>query len=288
MLLCSAVIAGLCLSGCSSSPAEKSPSSTTSDTESLSSTTSVTDQSSDIASVSENQSENSEAPASSEEESEVQSHPMVARHPQVRSQNETPSVTYSLKPVVMKDYYELSVFVPDNFPLEINHYELWCDNKQIGDKTETDKKLRDLTILLDSIDSLVIRLYNEDELVASCQIDPTEEEGVLSFKLPEEIDLNSSQIASYRFIVNDTTGVSELSISLNKGFEDLTYFEVWGLDSMMGERTSIDHVFTYLGLIENSGPLFIRFYDEDGFVVQGKIDSLQTTGMILKDDPEDD
>ena len=121
MLLCSAVIAGLCLSGCSSSPAEKSPSSTTSDTESLSSTTSVTDQSSDIASVSENQSENSEAPASSEEESEVQSHPMVARHPQVRSQNETPSVTYSLKPVVMKDYYELSVFVPDNFPLAFKH-----------------------------------------------------------------------------------------------------------------------------------------------------------------------
>ena len=274
MLLSSAVIAGLCLSGCSSSPAAEFPSSTTS----------VTDQSS----VSENQSENSEAPESREEASDTQSRMMVTTHPRVGSQNEKPCITYSLKPIINNTEYELSIDVPDDFPLEITKYELWCDNKQVGEATAIDQKLRHLIISMDQVDSVFIRLYDESELVAACQIDPTEEKGVLTITLAEELELDHSQIASYLFSINAATGVSELYISPNKGFEGLTHFEVWGPDSMMGERSPIDHVFTYSGLTENSGPYFIRFYDEDGFVIQGKIDTLLTSGMILKVDTEDD
>lgn len=95
------------------------------------------------------------------------------------------NITYFLKSVDREDFFELSLYVPDGYPIEITDFELWADNQQVGERTRVDLKLRHLTINFESFENVWIRLYNQDDFLADCKIDPSKESGSL------EIDLSN-------------------------------------------------------------------------------------------------
>lgn len=95
------------------------------------------------------------------------------------------NITYFFKPVVQDEFFELSLYVPEDYPIEITDFELWTNNQLVGERTSADKSLRHLALSKDSIEKMWIRLYNNEEFVADCEIDPSVESGSL------EIDLSN-------------------------------------------------------------------------------------------------
>lgn len=96
------------------------------------------------------------------------------------------NITYFIKPLDREVFFELSLYVPDGYPIEITDFELWADNQQVGEKTQVDSKLRHLVISKENIDKMWIRLYNNGEFVADCEIDPSEESGSLNIDLSND------------------------------------------------------------------------------------------------------
>ena len=102
------------------------------------------------------------------------------------SQPETgENITYFLKTIISKSTFELYLYVPDGYPIEITDFELWADNQRVGERTSIDNSLRHLELSKENIDEMWIRLFNIDEIVADCEIDPTSETGSLYIDLSE-------------------------------------------------------------------------------------------------------
>ena len=91
-------------------------------------------------------------------------------------------IRYFLKTIIQREMFELSLCVPEDYPVEITDFELWADNERIGERTPVDKSLKHLALSKNNVDEVHILLYNnKDELVADCKIDPDEESGELRF-----------------------------------------------------------------------------------------------------------
>ena len=95
-------------------------------------------------------------------------------------------ITYFLRPIVSKSTFELYLYVPDDYPIEITHFELWTDKQRVGERTSINETLRHLELSIENIDKMWIRLYNTDEFVADCEIDPTLETDSLIIDLSED------------------------------------------------------------------------------------------------------
>jgi hypothetical protein len=96
--------------------------------------------------------------------------------------HESNNITYTFKNIVQHEIFELSIYVPEDFPVNITDFEFWVDNELIGERTPVVKTLRHLALQWNNTNNVQIRLYNNDEQVAECQIDPTDETGTLDFQ----------------------------------------------------------------------------------------------------------
>ena len=105
--------------------------------------------------------------------------------------SETDEITYSINYIIQREMFELSIHVPDDYPVEISDFELWVDNERIGERTPVDKTLRHLTLSKDKTDKVHIQLYNNTELVADCEINPDDESGTLEVPSLTDININN-------------------------------------------------------------------------------------------------
>ena len=150
--------------------------------------------------------------------------------------------------------------------MEITDFELWCDNIQIGERTPRDKSLRHLSLTKDKIDQVKIRLYNGEEFVDDCIIDPDEESGTLSVTTALEINKEETGvIGTYTSSVSDVTGLLTLNLTPLKS-EGIKYYRVLASDGTPmgdGKIRDVSRGFTHLGLVAGDlGELKIEFYDE--------------------------
>lgn len=100
---------------------------------------------------------------------------------------------------------------------------------QIGERTEIDAVIRHLELDLSQTDKTVIRLYNGDEFVADCEIDPDEYQG--SLNLPDDttgktdsVDKTDSAepetkqlLGTYKYSRNKKTGLITFDIQPQEG-----------------------------------------------------------------------
>ena len=63
---------------------------------------------------------------------------------------------YVLKPIVEREMFELTVFIPDDYPITITDFELWADGELIGERTPIDKSLRHLAITKETVSKVTI------------------------------------------------------------------------------------------------------------------------------------
>ncbi len=193
---------------------------------------------------------------------------------------------YTLKPIIQEQIFELTVVIPDDFEVDITDYELWVNNEMVGTRTAKDKKLRHLMLAMDAVDEAKIRLYNGDEFVHDCVIDPSVESGPLSIRTGFDIKRDDpSKIGTYEIAQNETTGLVELKFTLNDDMKDVKGFKVKNAEGkVLGQDKiiEIDKPLVYVELLSQSLPdLTIEFYDEsEAVLVTARFD--EANGAVLR------
>nr|DAI66109.1 MAG TPA: multidrug resistance protein cholerae, outer membrane protein [Caudoviricetes sp.] len=173
---------------------------------------------------------------------------------------------YYMESIIEQEQFRLNVYIPDDFSVEVTHFELWCDGKQIGERTAIDKSIRHLALATESIDKAFIRFYNDTEFVDDCEIDPSQQSGELQIVMNYMATGGSSdkELGEYSLTVNAATGIATVELSPQKDRE-IAYYRISTSDGvyLTGDSYySIEKGFRYLSLLENGiADLNIEFYD---------------------------
>lgn len=193
---------------------------------------------------------------------------------------------YTLVSIIQNQEFELSVKIPDDFEIEISDYELWVDGVMVGERTPVDKKLRHIAIVKEGIDEAKIRLYNGDEFIDDCVIDPSEESGELLITTGFEIKKQElPEIGSYETVTNDTTGLIEISFSVKD--ENIKSFKIFTDDGkpLGGDKNiDIDKPLKYISVLTQSiSELKVEFYGEDGALIE-KGRMIEGSSVVSRED----
>ena len=173
---------------------------------------------------------------------------------------------YFLKSIIQRQMFELTLYFPEDFPVEITDYELWCDNTMIGQRTAVDKSLRALTLEKDKVDKVFIRLYNGSDFVDDCTINPGDESGPLNVTTAMNIRKDETgEIGTYDTTVSDVTGLVSISLKPLES-EKIGSFRLLAEDGTPlgdGKPITVDKQFTYLGIVSlDLSKVKIELYDQ--------------------------
>lgn len=205
--------------------------------------------------------------------------------------NTADGATYTLKSIIQNQEFELAIQIPDDFAVEISDYELWVDGVQVGERTASDKKLRHLALAVDGVTEVKIRVYNGEEFIDDCIIDPSEESGPLTITTGYDIKrIDPNQIGTYKVEQNETTGIIEITLTMNKEASDVKKFKVLSQDGIAlgsDEAIEISKPFKHLSLVKQSlSDLKIELYDDsDNILFKARFDT--ANGAVLKEDEQE-
>ncbi len=200
----------------------------------------------------------------------------------------TADAQYTLKPIIQNQEFELTIIIPDDFEIEISDYELWVNNVQVGDRLPVDKKLRHLMLSFDTVSEAKIRIYNGEEFIDDCIIDPTVESGPLTITTGYDIKRRDpNQIGTYEITVNETTGLVEIKFKMDEDKEDIKSFKVLTQEgkALGGDKAiEIDKSLKYISIVKQSlDDLKIEFYDSgESVLYKARFDT--ANGAVLKED----
>ncbi len=186
---------------------------------------------------------------------------------------------YYLTAIIQRQMFELSVYIPEDFPVTITDFELWCDNVMIGQRTAADGSLRAIALEKEKVDKVFIRLYNGSEFVDDCVIDPQEESGILNIVTAMNVNKDETgDLGTYNTVTSDITGLMSLDI-VPLPSENIAYFRILTEDGIPfgdGSLISIDKSFTHLGLVSTDlSELKIELYGKDeALLYQGRFDTV--------------
>lgn len=173
---------------------------------------------------------------------------------------------YYMESIIEQEQFRLNVYIPDDFNVEVTHFELWCDGKQIGERTEIDKSIRHLALTTESIDKAFIRFYNDTEFVDDCEIDPSQQSGELQIvsQYTATGGTGDRELGEYSLTVNADTGIATVELFPRQDRE-IAYYRISTSDGvyLTGDSYySTEKSFRYLSLLENGiADLNIEFYD---------------------------
>lgn len=176
---------------------------------------------------------------------------------------------YYIEYAVEDNLFRLGVSIPEDFSVEITHFELYVNEEKIGDKTEKDKYLEHLGLELDNTESVKLYLYNEDELVEVCEIEPSVYQDTLDitggYTLVKDTQIKT--VATYSYVIDDSTNTVLLTIKAEKT-EPIAYYRLEDKNgnAISGEELlDIDSEFRYLSLLVGDfTDVAAAFYDQSG------------------------
>ena len=176
---------------------------------------------------------------------------------------------YYINSIIEDNMFEFGIYIPEDFEIDISHYELWVDDHVVGEKNEYDKTLRHLTLSLNGEERVFVRLYDGEEFVDDCEIDPTAYQGELKIKnyvvkISEEA--KRRVIGSYEISKKNETGLVEIRLKID-GVEEVYYYSIQNEagNSLISDekKTAIGDSFNYLGFLQNElEKLKIQCYDQ--------------------------
>lgn len=176
-------------------------------------------------------------------------------------------VYYYIHALASDNSFEFGLCIPDNFSVELTHYELWINGTQIGERTPVDQTIKHLGLDFDTVDSAFVRFYNGNKVVDDCSFDPESYSDKLIITSGYKVVKNSPVIiATYSIEKNQTTGL--VSIGVNTGIPEIKSYDIKVTDGtyLAGvKKQPIDASIKYLGLIsQDIGSLTFCFYDAKG------------------------
>ena len=187
--------------------------------------------------------------------------------------------------------FEFGLYIPQDFDFDISHFELWVDDYVVGEKKEWDKSLRHLTLALTGEEKVFVRLYNGEEVVDDCTIDPTAYQGELKIKdyeVKKAEDAKKRVIGSFDILNIEKMGLIEIGLKIH-GVEEIFYYRI---ENEAGtalvskdKKVPVTEGFTYLQFLQPElENLKIQCYGQDeNLVCTAYFDSLKYEIFTLEE-----
>lgn len=163
---------------------------------------------------------------------------------------------YFIQSIVEDNMFEFGIYIPDDLDADVSHYELWVDDYVIGGKNEAGKTFRHLTLSLTGEERVFVRLYNGDEFVDDCEIDPSAYQGPLTIKdyVIERTEEGTKRvIGSYEIVNRDEMGLVEIQLRID-GVEEILSYSIQNEEgnSLISEerKVPVTDSFTYLEFLQ--------------------------------------
>lgn len=191
---------------------------------------------------------------------------------------------YYINTKIEDNVFDLGIYVPDDYELDLTDYELWCNNMQVGSRTRIDKTIRHLMLDFNEVESVFIRFYDEDDFIDDCEINPQEYSGPLpvikEYLVPREADLVWGEF-SYK--ISQATQLITLKLA-GRETREIAYYRIQDAD---GNNLSTDDVldinqeFQYLSLVESDlENLIIKLYGKDSNLLTDAFFNLNTMEIL--------
>ena len=204
---------------------------------------------------------------------------------------------YSIRSIVENEEFMLYIDVPDGFEYNITDFELWSDGRQIGERTKKGEAIKHLTITVKEVDKVAIRLYDGDEFIDECAIDPEVSVGPLNIKeasLPE--NKNDSKVIG-KYTVEEDTNTDMIKLrfefdnnAVEKNYttdKKVAYYNLSAETNLFlfsNDLVNVEDAFAYMSFIKNDlGKLTIRLFDEDGSYIGGAAFEADKKRLIADD-----
>ena len=165
----------------------------------------------------------------------------------------TEGAKYYIKQIVQEQGFELTIYIPDDFPVNISHFELICDGQKIGGKTEVDKSIKHLAVTKTQVKETKIRLYDEEEFIDDVVIDPADSSGPLPVVTDRKIVKTApEEIGLYTVTTNTAIGIMTLSVDITED-PDAKYYQVMTKsgNKLSSEPIKVGESFKHLSLVED-------------------------------------
>ena len=189
-------------------------------------------------------------------------------------------MSYRFKPVADSEEFLLYINVPDDFNaktgLNVTHFQLRCNGKNIGSKTAVGRGMRHLALSAENVVEAFIRIYDGDTILDDCPIDPAVAAGPLSLTTGFEAPKKLRVIGTYTTTPKLETDTVEIRVEFDQGQVQKEYVSGEAAASYTlatdagsvlgsGEKTKADDAFKYLGLIQGDiEKLILHMYDGAG------------------------
>ena len=182
---------------------------------------------------------------------------------------EIQGASYYIQSMIEDNMFEFGIHLPEDFDIDISHYELWVDNYIIGEKKEAEKSLRHLTLSLTGEERVFVRLYDGEEFVDDCEIDPAAYQGELeitNYVVKKSEESKRRVIGSFEIANKDEMGLVEILLKID-GVEEIAFYTIRnesGKSLISEDRiVAIENSFTYLAFLQKElENLKIQCYDK--------------------------
>ncbi len=194
---------------------------------------------------------------------------------------------YYFNPIIQSQEFEVSVFIPENFPIELSTYELWVDTTKIGDTTAIDKSIRHLSLVTGNYKKVILRFFDrEGNFVDDCEINPSVAKGPLDIVTERKAGETDVKIGTYTAETNNDTEITTITLTLDEGRDEKKYRILTedGAFVSSDEKLDISKPFKYLSIITSDiRRLKIEFYDDnDNLISEGRFDDTSVDKKIMK------
>lgn len=168
--------------------------------------------------------------------------------------DEESGIYYYINSIVEDSVFELGINITEDCETNVTHFELWIDGTQIGERTETEKVIRHLTLNLKQTEKVIVRLYEDDRFIADCEINPQEYQGRLDLPIIKK-DMTSETskkvLGDYTYTLNKKTGMTKITFKMNDSL-GIAYYAITDLEGQFvysGEPIEINKSMSYLSLL---------------------------------------
>ena len=180
--------------------------------------------------------------------------------------NDIPGASYYIVPKYDQLMFDLGVSVPEDFKYNISDFELWCDNTQIGTRTAVGSTIRHLMETTANVETVIIRLYDGQNFLADCQIDPGLLQGPLLIPEYNENEKIDNQVGTYELTTPEEGITCTIKLVPNT-IENMGFFVLYDKNgkAIGGDtKRKVDEGIQYLAeLKESLADVTIKCYDKD-------------------------
>lgn len=183
------------------------------------------------------------------------------------SAEEGKGANYYISLIAQQNVFDLFVNIPDSVGVAVTDFALIVNGTQIGEKTPVTEKLRHLGLDFSDVVSAKIRLYNGNNVVCDCQIDPQQYSGALDIVKDYKVDNGDKKEIGGYLLENDAlTGLSKLTFNFDSGSKE-AYFKLRTKDNKYigGEDfNDLKKTFYYVGVLgADMDTITIELFDKD-------------------------